>query len=115
MDLWEELERLRRDLSYCIKELRKNGTALAEAERAYKARLRAECLALRDEGCPVTLMQLTVYGVEEVAELRYQRDVAQVVYDANKDAVNAIKLEMRIVDNQISREFGGPGSGIGNM
>lgn len=115
MDLWQELERLRRDLSYCIKELRKNGTALAEAERAYKARLRAECLALRDEGCPVTLMQLTVYGVDEVAELRYQRDVAKVVYEANKDAIYSIRLEIKVVQSQLAMEMGSPSVGLGDV
>lgn len=115
MDLWQELERLRRELSYCVKELRKNGIALADAEFAYQVRKRAECLALRSEGYPVTLIQLTVYGVEEVAELRRKRDEARTTYEANLNAINATKLEMKIVDNQISRELGGPGSGIGNM
>ena len=115
MDLYQEISDKLRDLDYCIKQLRANGSALADAERDYKVRLRAECLALRDEGMPVTLIQLTAYGIPEVAELRHRRDMAQIVYDANKDAVNAIKLELRILDNQVAHELGGPGLGVGNM
>lgn len=115
MDLYAEIAKKMRDLDYCIKELRKMGSALAEAERTYKVRLRSECLALRDEGMPVTLIQLTAYGIPEVADLRHARDEAQVYYDACKDAVNAIKLELRILDNQVAHELGGPGLGVGNM
>lgn len=115
MDLYQELMGKMRDLDYCIRELRKNGSALADAERDYKVRLRAECLALRDEGMPVTLIQLTAYGIPEVAELRHRRDMAEAVYSANRDACNALKLEIRIIDNQIAHELGGPGLGVGNM
>lgn len=115
MDLYQEIQRLRSELRYCLKQLRIAGYALADAERDYKIRLRAECLALRDEGMPVTLIQLTVYGVPEVAELRHERDKADVFYSAARDAYNAIKLELRIVENQIAHELGGPGLGVGNM
>lgn len=110
-DLYTELQEKRRDLNTCIRKLRETGSALAEAERAYKVMLRAESLALRDEGTPVTLIQLVIYGVEKVAELREQRDKAQVLYDANKDAINAIKLELRLIESQIEREYSTPQAG----
>lgn len=110
-DLYTELQDKRRDLNTCIRKLRETGSALAEAERAYKVMLRAESLALRDEGTPVTLIQLVIYGVEKVAELREQRDKAQVLYDANKDAINAIKLELRLIESQIEREYSTPQAG----
>lgn len=110
-DLYTELQEKRRDLNTCIRKLRETGSALAEAERAYKVMLRAESLALRDDGTPVTLIQLVIYGVEKVAELREQRDKAQVLYDANKDAINAIKLELRLIESQIEREYSTPQAG----
>lgn len=113
MDLYGELWLKLRQLDWCVKQLRVNGSALADAEREYKVRLRAECLALRDEGMPVTLIQLVAYGVEEVAELRHQRDLCQVTYSANVDAINAIKLEIRVIDAQIARELGSPSLGYG--
>lgn len=110
-DLYTELQQKRHDLNTCIRKLRETGSALAEAERAYKVMLRAESLALRDDGMPVTLIKLTVYGVEKVAELREERDKAQVIYDANKDAVNAIKLELRLIESQLQREYATPQAG----
>lgn len=115
MDLWTEISQKRRDLDCCIRELRKNGTAYAEAERAYKVRLRAECLKLREEGMPVTLIQLTAYGIPEVADLRYERDVAETVWKANLEATNSIKLQLRILESQLNREYGNPNLGMGVM
>jgi len=110
-DLYTELQNKRNDLNKCVRELRKTGSALARAEREYKVRLRAESLALRDQGMPVSLINLVVYGVEEVAELREKRDVAQVIYNANMDAVNAIKLELRLIESQLQREWSTPQAG----
>lgn len=110
-DLYMELQDKRRDLNTCIRELRKTGTALAEAERRYKVKLREYALRLKDEGMAIGLINLTIHGVDEVADLRFERDRAEVVYNANKDAVNAIKLEMRIIENQIAREYATPQAG----
>lgn len=109
-NLYTELQAKQHDLDVSIRMLRETGTALADAERDYKIRLRAEALALRDSGMPVTLIQLTVYGIEEVAALRHERDKAEVIYRANQDAINAIKLEMRLIESQIEREWSTPPS-----
>ena len=110
-DLWSEIQDKRRELDVCIRELRKSGTAFAEAERIYKIKLREECLRLRGQDMPVTLIDKVCYGIDEVAELRFKRDIARVVYDANKDAVNSIKLQLRILDSQLSREWSNPQAG----
>ena len=107
-DLWSELRTKTKQLDYSVKELRKSGTAYAEAEKAYKVKLRETALRLRSQDTAVGMISMTVYGVPEVAELRFKRDCARAVYDANKDAINAIKLEMRILENQVQREWGTP-------
>ena len=55
---------------------------------------------------PVTLIQQVVYGVPEVAEKRFKRDVALTIYEANKEAIQTIKLQIRIMENQLEREWG---------
>lgn len=105
-DLYEELQAKTRQLDASIKQLRKNGTEYAEAERDYKVLLRTECLRLRDEGMAIGMIQLTCYGIPSVAEARVRRDIAQVVYEANQEAIQAIKLQMRLIESQIQREWG---------
>lgn len=106
MDLYNELQRLLNDLNISIRKLRQTGTDFAEAEREYKVCLRQEALKLRAEkGMPVTLIQQVVYGVPEVAEKRFKRDVKEAVYQANQEAINSIKLQIRVIEGQLNREW----------
>ena len=112
MDLYEEITRLMQELTASIKKLRTNGEKLAEAERDYKITLRKEALILRTgEDMPVTLINQVIYGVPEVAAKRFKRDVEQANYDANKEHINVTKLKLRILEAQLSREWGAAGKG----
>lgn len=105
-DLYDELQVKTRQLDASIKALRKNGTEYAQAERDYKVLLRQECLRLRDEGMAIGMIDKTCYGIPSVAEARFKRDVAEAVYKANMEAINSVKLQMRLIENQIGREWG---------
>lgn len=112
IELYEEIQRLMLELTASIKKLRTNGEKLAEAERDYKITLRKEALILRTgEDMPVTLINQVIYGVPEVAEKRFKRDVEQANYDANKEHINICKLKLRILENQLSREWNNAGKG----
>ena len=107
MDLYEQITKLTNELDISVRQLRKSGTDLAEAEQKYKICLNQEALKLRAEkNMPVTLINQIIYGIPEVAKLRFDRDVKQVVYQANLEAINSIKLKLRILENQLNREWG---------
>lgn len=73
MELYEELAQKNQELTQSIKLLRQNGIKLAEKERDYKIKLRQEALKLRSEkGMPVTLISQIIFGVPEVADLRFE-------------------------------------------
>ena len=108
MDLYDEITQKSKQLEISIKSLRKTGTAWAEAERNYKVKLAQECLRLRDEGMAIGLIDKVCYGLPSIASLRFERDTAEVVYKANLEAINSIKLQIRILDAQLSREWGTP-------
>lgn len=110
-DLYSELIIKTGELNTCIKQLRKTGTALAEAERAYQVKKAEKALRLRDEGMPVGLIDMTIRGDKEVAALRFARQIAEITYDANREAVASIKLQLRLIENQIQREYGVAGRG----
>ena len=106
MDLYNELTQKIKELNISIKKLRETGTEYAEAERDYKITLRQEALKLRAEkGMPVTLIQQVVYGVPEVAEKRFKRDVKEAIYKANLESINSTKLQIRVIENQLQREY----------
>ncbi len=105
-DLYEELQQKTKQLDASIRQLRKSGTEYAQAEHDYKILLRTECLRLKDEGMAIGMIDKTCYGIPSVAAARFKRDVAEVVYTANQEAIQATKLEMRLLENQIAREWG---------
>lgn len=106
MELYQELQSKTKQLDISIKQLRKSGTEYAESERIYKILLRQECLKLRDEGMAIGMIDKTCFGIPSVAEARFKRDVAEAVYKANLEAINSIKLQMRLIESQLSREWG---------
>ena len=110
MDLFNELQNLTNDLNISIKKLRQTGTEFAKAERDYKVLLRQECLKLRDSGMAIGMIDKTCYGIPTVAEARFKRDVKEATYKANQEAINSIKLQMRIISSQIEREWGMAGN-----
>ncbi len=108
-NLYLELQNKTKQLDVSIKQLRVSGTEYAEAEKNYKILLRQECLRLRDEGMAIGMINMTAYGIPSVAEARFKRDVAQAVFQANQEAIQSIKLQMRLIEGQLNREWGHSG------
>jgi len=106
MELYIELKQKRELLDKAINDLASNGYDLAAKERDYKIAINKKALELRAEDMPVTLINQVIYGYEDIAKLRFERDTAQVKYNANIEYINTIKLQIRILENQISREYG---------
>lgn len=103
--MWEEIEDKTRKLDKAINDLAKNGYDLAEKERAYKIAVNQKALQLRAEDMPVTLINQVIYGFEDIAKLRFDRDTAEVKYNTNQEYINTIKLQIRILENQLNREY----------
>lgn len=105
MDLYNQLNQKLNELDVSIKSLRNTGSEYAKAERDYKVLLRQECLKMRDEGAAIGMITMTCYGIPSVAEKRFKRDIAESIYKANQEAINSIKLQIRILESQIEREW----------
>ena len=106
MDIYNDLQYKIKELTASIDELRTSGIKYAEAERDYKLLLRQECLKLRDDGMAIGMIDKTCYGIPSVAEARFKRDVAETIYKANLELINSIKLQMRILQAQLDKEWG---------
>jgi hypothetical protein len=104
-DLYNELQLKTKQLSASLKQLRNNGIEFASKERDYKILLRQECLKLRAEGMAVGMITMTCYGIPNVANARFERDKAEAIYKTNQEAINTLKLEMKLLEAQLSREW----------
>jgi hypothetical protein len=105
MDLFNELQVKTKELQVSLKKLRETGSEYAKTERDYKVLLRQEVLKLRDEGQAIGVITLICYGIPSVAKARFKRDVAECVYKANQEAINTLKLQIRLIESQLQREW----------
>ena len=88
------------------KQLRKSGREYAESEREYKIAVNKKVLELCAQDTAVGIINLTIYGYADIAALRFERDCKKVIYQANLEHINATKLIIRILEAQLSREWG---------
>lgn len=95
-----------RMLDVAIAELKKRGQKYAEAEKAYRIALARRILDEREKGTPVTIISDICRGSAQIAGLRFERDCAEVVYKSAMEAINSMKLQIRLMDSQLDREWG---------
>lgn len=83
------------------------GRQLAQATKDYKIALRKEILRLRvEDGVAWTACYDLALGEEEIAELRFKRDIRQSDYDVCIEKINSVKLEIRLLEGEIKQEWG---------
>jgi hypothetical protein len=104
-DLFLELRTKQQLLETALGELGKRGRENANAEQAYRTALAKKILSERDNKTPVTIISDICRGDHEIARLKFQRDVAEVMYESAKEAINIYKLAIRTLDEQINREW----------
>jgi len=105
-DLVTKIQNLIPETHQHIKNLQNWGIKKAEAEKEYQTALSQKVLIERDKGSAIGVISLTVKGDAEVAKKRYERDVAEVMYQVCQEKINISKLEARLLDSQIQREWG---------
>ena len=93
-------------LNKAIDVLAVNGRERAKAEMEYRIALRQEILREREKGTPVTIISDVCRGEPVIADLKFKRDVAESVHQANLEAINVWKLEIRVLESQLAREWG---------
>lgn len=88
-----------------IKELIYTGREYGIAYSNYRIELAKELLRLKDEGYPVTLASDLARGKPEIAKLKEEEISKEAIYKANQESINAIKLDMKLMDGEIQREW----------
>lgn len=106
-DLLTELNKARQDLNTSMQMLRRNGEDLARAENHYQVVKAQTVLMMKQAGCTITEIGLSIKGQPAVAEAMLKRDIAKVMYEANQEHINVKKLEIKVIENQIGREWNG--------
>lgn len=106
MDLQLELNNKIKDLDVAIKSLRKTGSDYAKAYTDYRVALAKELMKLKDEGYAITLAGDIARGKPEIARLKFNEISKEAIYKANLESINATKLAIKIIQEQINKEYG---------
>ena len=106
MDLVNELNNLSNKLSLSIKSLIKTGKDYAKAYTDYRVALAKELVRLKDDGMAVTIAYDVARGKPEIAKLKFNEIATEAIYKANLEAINSTKLQIKIIQNQIDKEWG---------
>ena len=105
MDLVNELERLNEQLRNSLKQLRSTGTDYAKAYTDYRVALAQELVRLKDEGYAISLAGDIARGKPSIARLKFEEISKEAIYKANQESINVLKLQIRILENQLEREY----------
>jgi len=108
-DLINEIGERTKTLDAALRAFGKRGQENAEAERAYRVALAAKILVERDKGTPVTIISDICRGNAEIADLKFKRDVAEVMYKSAMEAINVYKLNLRLLEGQRDMEWNSGG------
>lgn len=104
-DLINELGERSARLDAALRTLSTRGKEYAQAEQKYRTALAQEILIERDKGTPVTIINDVCRGKASIAKLRMERDIAETMYKSASETINVYKIQLRIVENQIDREW----------
>lgn len=96
---------IKEQLDTALSTCRPNGLASNEAEVQYRIKKSQEILRLKSEGYPATLIPDIVKGLPDVAILYQDKLDKEVIYKANVEAIQVKKLELRIIEADVEREY----------
>lgn len=104
--MWEEIEKAMKDLETCVSEYKRYNKDYAMKERKYRVLLSQRLTALRAAGEKVTHLADIARGQEDIAQLRFDRDIAEGLKKSAEEGINYYKIKIRVLEGQLQREWG---------
>ena len=104
--MWNEIEEAIEELNKTLSEYKNFQKDYALKEYRYRTALSKRLLQLRAEGQAVTHLADIARGMEDIAKLRFDRDIAEGLVKSAEEGINFYKLKIRELEAQHSREWG---------
>ncbi len=105
MDLLQELWKINDLLTKALEQYKQRGREYAQAYKTYRVMLAQELLRLRAEQVPVTIAYDIARGKEDIANAKEMEIITESLYESCKEAINTYKLQMKIIQEQINKEW----------
>ena len=109
MEGYELQQEINKKLISTMVLFRTRGEESAMAERDYRIALSKKILILRDAKIPVTIIGDLARGDEQVAELKFKRDVSEALFESVKQAIFTLRLQLKIARQEVAEDRNGFG------
>ena len=107
MDLLQEMWKINELLTKALEQYKQRGREYAKAYRDYRVMLAKELLKLKSDGMPVTIAYDIARGTPEIADAKEKEIIQESLYESCKEAINTYKLQIKILQEQINKEYQG--------
>ena len=103
--MWNDIEEMMNNALKSLSEYKNYVKDYAEKERVYRVSLSKRLLQRKAEGYSVTNLSDMVRGEEDIAELKYNRDIAEGLMKSAEKGTDFFKLYAKLTNSQIEREW----------
>lgn len=104
--MWNDIEEAIKELNKTLSEYKNIQKDYALKEYKYRTELSKRLVQLRAEGQAVTHLADIARGMEDIAKLRFDRDIAEGLVKSAEEGINFYKLKIKELEAQHSREWG---------
>ena len=104
--MWSDIEQEIDNLNKTLSEYKKYQKDYALKEKNYRVALSKRLLELRSQGQAVTHLADIARGMEDIADLRFKRDIAEGLVRSAEEGINFYKLKIREMESQYNKEWG---------
>ena len=112
--MWHDIEYAMNELQKTLSNYKEYQKDYAKKEYCYRTALSKELVRLRAEGQAVTHLADIAKGKDEIAKMRFERDIAEGLVKSAEEGINFYKLKIRELEAQYSREYSNPKVGFGS-
>lgn len=103
--MWNEIQNTLNLLDLTIEESLHHGLRMSAAQTKYYTVKALRVRELMQEGKSATAIELIIKGEAKVNDALQEFQDAKVEYDNSREAINALKLRIRVLESQLEREW----------
>lgn len=109
LDIYQAIEAALEAQMDAVEDFKRTGIDRAQKEREYRKALCRKELELRADGFPVTITSDVAKGCDEVEALRFDRDCADVLFEAAKHSIFTGNVQLRVLESMLKQEYNARG------
>lgn len=104
--MWNDIEKTMENALKSLSEYKNYAKDYAMKEQIYRVALSKRLVQRKSEGYSVTNLSDIVRGEEDIAKLKFERDIAEGLMKSAEKGTDFYKLYAKLMESQTAREWG---------